>query len=60
MSKIALEVAVEDVNSDPTVLNGTKLKLTVHDSNSNGFLSIMEGMSSKHLLMYFLHYCFGF
>lgn len=60
IGKIALEAAVEDVNSDPTVLNGTKLELTIHDSNSSGFVGIMEGMSSKHLLMYFLHYCFGF
>ncbi|KAI3515057.1 hypothetical protein L1887_13806 [Cichorium endivia] len=42
VAKIALEIAVEDVNSDPTVLNGTRMKLTIHNSNSSGFLSIME------------------
>ncbi|XP_071733844.1 glutamate receptor 3.6-like [Rutidosis leptorrhynchoides] len=44
VSKIALEAAVEHVNNDPNVLNGTKLKLTIHDSNFNGFLSIMEAL----------------
>ncbi|CAH1429986.1 unnamed protein product [Lactuca virosa] len=44
VAKTALEAAVEDVNSDPTVLNGTKLKLTIHDSNFSGFLSIMEAL----------------
>ncbi|KAL7588788.1 hypothetical protein Lser_V15G39739 [Lactuca serriola] len=43
-AKIALEAAVEDVNSDPTVLNGTKLELTIHDSNSSGLVSIMEAL----------------
>lgn len=44
VGKIALEAAVEDVNSDPTVLNGTKLELTIHDSKFSGFLSIMEAL----------------
>ncbi|XP_023770371.1 glutamate receptor 3.6 [Lactuca sativa] len=44
IGKIALEAAVEDVNSDPTVLNGTKLELTIHDSNSSGFVGIMEAL----------------
>ncbi|XP_023770372.1 glutamate receptor 3.6 [Lactuca sativa] len=44
VAKTALKVAVEDVNSDPMVLNGTKLKLTIHDSNFSGFLSIMEAL----------------
>ncbi|KAI3515043.1 hypothetical protein L1887_13792 [Cichorium endivia] len=47
VAKIALEAAVKDVNADPTVLNGTKLELTIHDSNSSGFVSIMEGMYSN-------------
>ncbi|KAL4572625.1 hypothetical protein LXL04_019405 [Taraxacum kok-saghyz] len=44
VGKIALEAAVEDVNSDPAVLNGTKLELTIHDSNSSGFVSILEAL----------------
>lgn len=43
VSKIALQAAIEDVNNDPTILNGTKLKITLHDSNYSGFLSMMEG-----------------
>ncbi|KAL8240467.1 hypothetical protein R6Q59_013822 [Mikania micrantha] len=44
VAKIALQAAVEDVNSDPTILNGTKLKITFHDSNFSGFLSMMEAI----------------
>lgn len=44
VAKIALEAAIEDVNSDPTILNGTKLKITLHDSNYSGFLSMMEAL----------------
>ncbi|CAJ1930688.1 unnamed protein product [Sphenostylis stenocarpa] len=44
--KIALEAAVEDVNSDPTILGRTKLNLSLQeDSKYRGFLSISEGMS---------------
>ncbi|KAL7612487.1 hypothetical protein Lser_V15G07083 [Lactuca serriola] len=44
VAKIALQAAIEDVNSDPTILNGTKLKLNLHDANYSGFLSIMEAL----------------
>ncbi|KAI3515046.1 hypothetical protein L1887_13795 [Cichorium endivia] len=60
VAKIALEAAVKDVNSDPTVLNGTKLELTIHDSNSSGFVSIMEAlnfMESLAFLPYFSPTC---
>ena len=43
VAKVAIEAAVEDVNSDPTVLPGTKIELTMQDSNYSGFLSIVEG-----------------
>lgn len=44
--KIAIEAAVEDVNSDPNILGETKLKLSLQeDSKYRGFLSIAEGMS---------------
>lgn len=44
--KIALEAAVDDVNSDPNILGKTKLKLSLQeDSKYRGFLSIAEGMS---------------
>ncbi|KAF5769095.1 putative periplasmic binding protein-like I [Helianthus annuus] len=44
VAKIALEAAIEDVNADPTVLNGTELKLTLHDSKYSGFLSMMAAL----------------
>ncbi|KAI3808345.1 hypothetical protein L1987_24294 [Smallanthus sonchifolius] len=44
VAKIALQAAIEDVNSDPTILNGTKLKITLHDSNYSGFLSMMQAL----------------
>lgn len=45
VGKIAVEAAVEDVNSDPSILGGTKLKLSLHDTNYSGFLGIIECMS---------------
>ncbi|KAJ0550089.1 putative periplasmic binding protein-like I [Helianthus annuus] len=44
VAKIALQAAIEDVNSDPTILKGTKLKITFHDSNYSGFLSMMAAL----------------
>ncbi|GMH18137.1 hypothetical protein Nepgr_019978 [Nepenthes gracilis] len=44
VSKIAMEAAVEDINSDPSVLGGHLLSLQVHDANYSGFLSIMGAM----------------
>lgn len=46
MVKTAVEAAVEDVNSDPSILAQTKLKLSMQeDTKYRGFLSIAEGMS---------------
>ncbi|KAL0357245.1 UNVERIFIED_CONTAM: Glutamate receptor 3.2 [Sesamum calycinum] len=44
VAKIAMKAAVEDVNSDPTFLGGTKLVLSMHDSNYSGFLGIIGGL----------------
>lgn len=44
VAKVAIEAAVEDVNSDPGVLSGTKINLTMQDSNFSRFLGIVEGM----------------
>ncbi|XP_071735342.1 glutamate receptor 3.6-like [Rutidosis leptorrhynchoides] len=44
VAKIALQAAIEDVNSDPTILHGTKLEITLHDSNYSAFLSMMEAI----------------
>lgn len=43
VAKIAMAAAAEDVNSDPTILNGSNLVLSVYDSNSSGFLGIIGG-----------------
>ncbi|XP_031093554.1 glutamate receptor 3.6-like isoform X1 [Ipomoea triloba] len=44
VAKAAVETAVDDVNSNPDVLGGTKLNITMLDSNSSGFLGIVEAM----------------
>ncbi|XP_026394731.1 glutamate receptor 3.2-like [Papaver somniferum] len=44
VAKIAMEAAVQDVNSDPRVLRGSKLVLTLHDSNTSGFLSLIGAL----------------
>lgn len=40
--KVAMEAAVEDVNASPNVLNSTLLRIIMHDTKFNGFMSIME------------------
>ncbi|XP_019159052.1 PREDICTED: glutamate receptor 3.7-like isoform X4 [Ipomoea nil] len=37
-AKTAMEIAVSDVNGDPSILNGTKLNLIKVDANSSAFL----------------------
>ncbi|KAL3651509.1 hypothetical protein CASFOL_004511 [Castilleja foliolosa] len=44
VAKIAMNAAVEDVNSDPSFLHGRKLILSTHDSNHSGFLGIIGGL----------------
>lgn len=41
--KPAIAMAIADVNSDSTVLSGTKLNLVSHDTNCSGFLGTVEG-----------------
>lgn len=44
VSAVAIRAALEDINSDPTVLNGTTLKVTMRDTNcDDGFLGMVEG-----------------
>ncbi|KAK4261986.1 hypothetical protein QN277_027609 [Acacia crassicarpa] len=43
--KTAIEAAIEDVNSDPSILGETKLKVSMQeDSKYRGFLSIAEAL----------------
>ncbi|KAG8368936.1 hypothetical protein BUALT_Bualt15G0098200 [Buddleja alternifolia] len=44
VAKIAMDAAVADVNSDPSILGHRKLVLSTHDSNYSGFLSIIGGL----------------
>ncbi|KAJ4770549.1 Glutamate receptor [Rhynchospora pubera] len=43
-ANVAISAAVEDVNSDPNILNGTKLVITPRNSNCSGFLGIIEAL----------------
>ncbi|XP_011008408.1 PREDICTED: glutamate receptor 3.4 isoform X2 [Populus euphratica] len=38
----AIAAAVDDVNSDPTILPGTRLNLISHNTNCSGFLATVE------------------
>ncbi|KAK2660920.1 hypothetical protein Ddye_007453 [Dipteronia dyeriana] len=44
VSKIAIEEAVKDINSNPSILHGTKLNLTMANSNCSGFLGMIEAL----------------
>lgn len=49
VAKIAMKAAEQDVNSDPSILGGRKLAITLHDSNYSGFLSIVGGKLFRFL-----------
>ncbi|KAF7140669.1 hypothetical protein RHSIM_Rhsim06G0161000 [Rhododendron simsii] len=42
--KPAVKMAIDDVNSDSTVLSGTNLNLLPHDTNCSGFLGTIEAL----------------
>ncbi|KAJ3680400.1 hypothetical protein LUZ60_016678 [Juncus effusus] len=44
VAKLAISAAVDDVNKDPSVLNGTELVVQMKDSNCNGFVGIIEAL----------------
>ncbi|XP_071717534.1 glutamate receptor 3.2-like [Rutidosis leptorrhynchoides] len=44
VSIIAMKTAVDDINSDPTILPGKSLNLSIHDANYSGFLSIVGAL----------------
>ncbi|RLN11246.1 glutamate receptor 3.5-like [Panicum miliaceum] len=43
-ARLAIELAVDDVNADGTVLAGTKLSLKSHDTNCSAFLGTVEAL----------------
>lgn len=47
VARIAMKAAEDDINSDPSILGGRKLSITMHDSNFSGFLGIIGGMISS-------------
>ncbi|ESW14568.1 hypothetical protein PHAVU_008G292200 [Phaseolus vulgaris] len=44
VSKIAIQAAEKDVNSDPRILGGRKLSINFHDSNFSGFLGFIGAL----------------
>ena len=61
VAKVAMEMAVAEVNADPTVLNGTKLNLIMKDAGCSVFLGSIGG--GKHdpehfVIVYVLFYIF--
>ncbi|XP_050267948.1 glutamate receptor 3.3 isoform X1 [Quercus robur] len=44
VAKIAMEEAVKDVNSNSSILPGTKLHLNMQDSNCSGFFGMVEAL----------------
>lgn len=43
-ARLAIELAAEDVNADPSVLNGTRMAVLTQDTNCSGFLGTVEGL----------------
>ncbi|EOY15322.1 Glutamate receptor 3.3 isoform 4 [Theobroma cacao] len=44
VAKIAINEAVKDVNSNLSILQGTKLAVTMQDSNCSGFVGMVEAL----------------
>ncbi|XP_018679350.2 glutamate receptor 3.1-like isoform X1 [Musa acuminata AAA Group] len=44
VAKVAIDAAKQDVNSDPTVLRGTRLDITMRNTNCSGFFGMMEAL----------------
>ncbi|KAL2906035.1 Glutamate receptor 3.6 [Bienertia sinuspersici] len=45
VAKLAIKAALDDVNSSPKILQGTKLNISMWDSNHSGFLGAVEAMT---------------
>lgn len=57
VAKIAIEEAVKDVNSNSSILPGTKLEVKMQNSNCSGFLGMIDGTLTCTCL--FTIVCFG-
>lgn len=65
-AKVAINAAVDDVNSDPNTLVGTNFKLQMQDNNYSGITTIAESKQnntnrpfSNSNICYFIHYSFS-
>lgn len=56
-AKTAMEMAVSDVNEDPTVLMGTKLNLIMKDAMCNAFLGSIGGADPQPHNIFIFCYC---
>lgn len=54
VARIAMTAAVQDINSDPSILGGRKLNLYMHDSNYSGFLGIVGGKNHIYIFLFSL------
>jgi glutamate receptor, ionotropic, plant len=46
VSAVAIQAALDDINSDPTILNGTTLHVQIRDTDcDDGFLGMIQGRS---------------
>ncbi|KAL0301801.1 UNVERIFIED_CONTAM: Glutamate receptor 3.7 [Sesamum radiatum] len=43
-AKIAMEMAVEDINSDPRILNGTQLRMVMEDPKCSAFMGSVQAL----------------
>ncbi|KAG0499024.1 hypothetical protein HPP92_003715 [Vanilla planifolia] len=44
VAELAIKLAVDDVNENPSVLAGTRLRMIVRDTNCSGFLGTIEAL----------------
>lgn len=44
---VGIELAIEDVNADSTILAGTQLNVIAQDTNCSGFVGTIEGEESR-------------
>ncbi|GLT46036.1 hypothetical protein SLA2020_198260 [Shorea laevis] len=44
VAKIAIQEAVDDINSNSSILHGTKLSVTMHNSKGSGFFGMVEAL----------------
>lgn len=60
VAKVAMKAAENDINSDPSVLGGRKLTISLHDSNYSSFLGIIGGIPSLSLFNLLLFLTFDY